>query len=388
MGQRYAAALRYLAEGDPSMARSLLEGVVAERPEFAGAWLDLALATYRSGDAVAALEHLEYLSSRFVLPQVISDQVAYLRRQWEQGDGSGAGEVWRGEILIGLGYDSNANTGLSPRTIPLTIDGVIGEFPVASAYLPRSDAFARLAVSAWGPGWALGEGKLTPVVAVSTRQFASENDFSSIDLQSGLAYRTLAGESGTWLATLFGQYYQLGADGLFSGLRLGLQRLHPVRACQLVGFGEIEYRHHLQVDVLSGVIYNLGGQVACPTPGRASLTATARVSRDEPTGDRAGGGNTAGEVSLRYRQLIGDAYRWQAEWLYANGRDDEGYSPLIDDNARRRLNRRTLAIGVYRMFGRNWEAGLLVESTRQDSNVPLFVQSGNIVQMTLRRPFD
>ena len=61
--QLYPLALRALAANQPELARQALERVVSLQPHFAGAWLDLALATYRSGDAAAAVEHLEYLRS-------------------------------------------------------------------------------------------------------------------------------------------------------------------------------------------------------------------------------------------------------------------------------------------------------------------------------------
>ena len=54
----YQLGLAALAAGQSDLARQAFERVVVLRPGFAGAWLDLALATARSGDTAAAVELL------------------------------------------------------------------------------------------------------------------------------------------------------------------------------------------------------------------------------------------------------------------------------------------------------------------------------------------
>ena len=223
--QLYVQGLTALDADQPELARQTLERVVELEPGFAGAWLDLALATYRSGDHAAALEHLEYLSSQFTLPPALAIQVEYWRSAWQTPQITAAPTYWQGEISLGVGYDSNANAGLGHSQMALSLPAGNILFDIDSAYLPRPDRAGQFDLALQGPALMAGAGRLSPVVLLHSKYLAQENEFNTLDLQPGLIYQHPAEAGGRWQANLFAQHYRLGGQALLNGLRFSAQRM-------------------------------------------------------------------------------------------------------------------------------------------------------------------
>ncbi len=395
--QLYQLALSALAANQPELARQALERVLSLKPGFAGAWLDLALATYRSGDAAAAVEHLEYLRSQFTLPPALATQVDHWLGLWQNAPPAAATPGWQGEILLGLGYDSNANTGLARLQIPLSLATGSTLFDVDKAYLPRADRFALLAVTLGGPAWALGPGRINPVLLLRSKQLAHEGDFSTLDLQPGLVYQQPAGQgagnSGNWQANLLARHYRLGGQALFNGLRVAVQRNQPwhtlAHTCQGTGGIEAEARRHQRITNLGGTLYSVSAALACPLPGndhkghKGNLSATLKVGFEQARLDRPGGNNRSAELIVRYEQPLSATQSLQASWQIARSADQTGYSPLLEDNATRRLQRQTLSLGLRQTLTRAWEARLNFEYFQQRANLPLFEQQGSLLMVGL-----
>ena len=202
--QLYQLGLTALAARQPQLARQALERVVSARPEFAGAWLDLALATFQCGDPAAAIEHLEYLRSQFSLPPALAAQVAHWFDQWQatpQNQPTPQAEQavpaapvtqragWVGELQLGLGHDSNANNGLARGQITLSLPTGNTLFDLDDAYRPRADLFALLGLTLGGPSVKLGAGRISPLLLLRSKQLAHDGDYSTLDLQPGLVYQ-------------------------------------------------------------------------------------------------------------------------------------------------------------------------------------------------------
>jgi tetratricopeptide (TPR) repeat protein len=78
---RYREGTQALAEHRYEAARSALREAVRLDPDFAGAWLDLAIATHALGERVQAEELLDTLEARFAVPPALADVIARLRQQ-------------------------------------------------------------------------------------------------------------------------------------------------------------------------------------------------------------------------------------------------------------------------------------------------------------------
>lgn len=370
-----------------------MERVVAGKPRFAGAWLDLAIATYRSGDAAAAVEHLEYLRSQFTVPPALAGRIDYWQQLWQlppaPAPAPGAAPAgWQGQIRLGLGFDSNANAGLANEQIALSLPSGSAIFDVDSAYLPRPSQFALLGISASGPALALGAGRLNPVILLRVKQLRQESDFSTIDFQPGLMYQQPAADNGSWQASLFAQHYRLDGQALFNGLRLSAHRSQPWHTCRWSGGGELEARRHQLVPNLGGTLLSLSAGLGCSLSGGANLNATLKTGFEQARLDRPGGNNRSTDLTLIYDQPLSASQSLQASWQLSNTGDTQGYSPLMQDNAVRQIRRQALALGLRQAIGREWEAHLSYEHFQQYSNLPLFQQQGQLVMLGLAYQFN
>lgn len=386
--QLYSQAVAALAADQPALAREALERVVSARPRYAGAWLDLALATYRSGDTAAALEHLEYLRSQFALPPALAAQVDYWSRLWQDPQHAIALRGWQGEIVFGLGHDSNANGGLSSSRMALSVPGGISLFAVDSAYLPRADGFGLLGINAWGPAQAVGAGRLNPVLLLTAKQFKQETDFSSIDILPGLIYQQPADDQSTFQLSLFAQHARLGGNTLFNGVYAAAQRIQPWQTCNWSGGIELEARQHQRVSNLGGELVSLIGGLGCLLFGEANLSATVKAGYERAHDNRPGGDNRRNELYLRYDHPFNTAQRLQAYWQIVRIDDRHGYSPVIENNAARRLQRQTYGISLRHALDRDWELRLNYDGFQQGSNLSLFDQKGSLTMLGLAYRFE
>lgn len=388
--QLYSLALVALQANRPELAREALERVVGSRPRHAGAWLDLALATYRSGDAAAALEHLEYLKSQFVLPPALAVQVAYWHRLWQDPISNTATlNQWQGELTLGYGFDSNANAGLASQQIELSLpDGSI-LFDLDPSYLPQADRFGLLSVAVQGPASPYAGGRINPMFSLRSKQLDQEREFTTLDLQAGLVYQYPAVGDSIWQANIFVQHYRLGQHALYNSVRLGAQRTQPLEAtCNWTGSTEIEARQHVRVGKLSGTRYSLGAGLGCRVFGRASFNAMFDAGYEHAPADRPGGDNHSTQIQFAYTQPLKDNRAFQAAWQWTQTTDQTGYSPLLKDNATRSIQRHTLTLAVRQALSRNWQARLNLELFQQSSNLPLFEQRGRLLMFSVANLFN
>ena len=396
----YRLGLAALAADQPDLARQALERVVVLRPGFAGAWLDLALATARSGDTAAAVEHLEYLRGQFILPPALATQVNYWLSLWQTPRSAAVSPAWQGEISIGLGYDSNANTGPARQQIPLSLASGSSLFDVDQAFQPRADRFSVIGLTLAGPSQLLGPGRIGPVLLLRSKRLTQEKEFSTLDLQPGLQYQGHQGPQrpggadtpeGSWQVNLFAQHYRQGGQALYNGLRVGAQHSLPWRTCERSAGAEIETRFHQRTPSLGGTLYSANTGLSCPLFGsdrKSTLAASLKAGFEQARFDRAGGNNRTVEFTMRYEQLLNATQSLQATWQIAQIADQTGYSPLLENNAARRLRRQTISLGMRQIISQSWEVYLNVDYFQQRANLPLFDQKGSQMVFRFVRGFE
>ncbi len=386
---RYAAATAALSAGQAEVARDTLERIVAERPEFAGAWLDLALATYRSGDAEGAIEHLEYLRSHFALPPALALQISDWRARWQQGiiASPQKPDPWHGELTLGIGHDSNVNAGLAANNLWLTLsDGDI-LLPVDRSSRPQSDRFALLGLTAWGPARAVGKGSLVPVVLLRAKQQKEQGDYDSLDLQAGAVYRHPAEDSGVWRLAGLIQQYHLGGSTLNDALRLEVHKIRPWAGCQLSTGGELEKRKARDEAEIGGHVVALSTGLSCPLTGDASVNSLLRIGRTHPRDGWPGGSKNGQEIALQYTRPFGGSRRAEFTWRANRLIDEDGYSPLLENNAARRILRQNVSLSVRQPIAVGWDVLFSAEYLRQNSNIDLFSYNGRLFMFSVARRF-
>ncbi len=94
---------------------------------------------------------------------------------------------------------------------------------------------------------------------------------------------------------------------------------------------------------------------------------------------------SAGQAWRRSGPTGMQTLRLAAQWERV--RDTRGYSPLLDNGARRRVDRRSLALSYTLPLAPRspWRAVLTAQQFRQSANLAPFELDGRIVQLGLER---
>ena len=389
----YLLGVAALEAGELQLALDALERVVLNRPDYAGAWLDLAIVHARLQDAASAQAILAHVEQTFDPPPALRQQIAQARRLLMPDPVQAATQGWHGDLALLAGTTSNANAGLAVGGFNLTpLDQPPVPVSVDPDQRPRRDEQMQIRGSAYRD-FAHRNGSTTSLLGyLRGRQYASEQDFTFYEVAGGVSHAqpitpTLAATAGASV-----RHLSLGGSSLatFYTASLGLRR--QWQACSAQGSAEYEYRDYSQQGYFSADIVWAGGGVDCRS-GAHSVSLAARVGRDQPRADagmvRAGGDTTRMESSLLWRWQV--SQRWTSDLLlyYVHNRDGSGYSPLLAGDASRRVERlgQRLTIGRTLDAAGRWRAVVELENGRDYSNLPIFRLEERQVSVGIRYLF-
>jgi tetratricopeptide (TPR) repeat protein len=406
--RKFADALRVLQghaahhENDPSyyyllgavavkvpnyaVAASAFERVVVMQPENAGAWMDLAVASAELGNSVSALEYFKYIETEFNPPPALRDVIASYRRRLTAR--AAQASPWHGNAQAALGVDTNANSGLNVTSIPLTVRDERIVLTLDPAYRARSDTYAQAVA---GVSWKrpVDGNTLELAAGIRQRSFRHEHDFSTteLDASAGLQRPTALGDAGAWI---YVEHLSLGGKSLVRNMRAVAQIERPHGECRTGVAAEFEWRRYVSLTPLDANITWLQAGIACDLRIIDHTVQTALVSRigyDRSMDNRPGGDTRRAELAGHVSGPLGYGVTVELSATLSFSRDTLGYSPLLEQNAVRRLDRGNARILLTRPLGRYTEAMLLVEDNRYHSNLDLFEQSGKNFAIGIRQRF-
>jgi len=389
---------------------ALLQAVTAD-PGFAGAWMDLAVATFGAGDAVQSEEFLNIIESRFALPPPMAQAVASLRSRIQDKTLAVATPAWawRTSVQAGAGLDSNANGGLAltDLTLTLPVGGVV--LPISPSLRPQSDRFASAGVSGHGTRTD-GPHQLEAVVSAKGRINAQATGFDTLDLQAAAGWSSVTplpggvGKvlPGPWRVGLAGQHLRLGGNALLNSVVVSGLHAWPAIACKPQASLEMDWRSFPIAANLNSRTAWLGGSAGCPglypqAAGRwnAQLRLGFESARNAflSANGRPGGDTRHIELTLSHQWAWGEGEAGkrldvQAQW--ARAQDTEGYSPLLANNARRQVRRSTVGVSYmlplpWHWAGGGWAGTASLQGFRQNSNLEVFRLSGRIAQVGIQK---
>jgi tetratricopeptide (TPR) repeat protein len=418
--QAYEAAIAALQAGDADRARTLLLDVVRRAPQFAGAWLDLAIATQRMGDLAQAEEFLDLIEQRFTVPPALQRAIAELRDRIRQGErlvamASAAQQPPAGpptasaartrvQAQVSAGYDANANAGLSASAVSLTLPGGSISLPLAENFRPRGEGFSAAQLSwegAFEPLAAVLKGAARAEVGASVRSLAyrREHAFSTDELQISAALNW----PGPWRLSAQAQHLRLGGVPLLSSAGGALRRAWPAAPCQPLALFELDRRRFENSPNLDSRLLWAGLQGNCPMQGGGvvwQLRMGHEVGLTAPDPDsgartaRPGGATLHREVALLHRRVLpglpgpwkqSQPPRLEALLQSTHSQDTDPYSPLLADNAKRQVRRVTVGLTLAVPLGRTAAFTVSSQAYRQVSNLEIFGLGGRLFMMNLQK---
>lgn len=370
---------------DYTTAVTAFERVVLMQPDNAGAWLDLAIATAETGNTAGANAYFDYIESQFNPPPVLRVVISrYRARMAAKADVS----PWQAHVDAMFGIDTNANSGLQASAIPLTFGAERIDLLLDPSFQARSDRFLQA-----GAGLRyrqrLGGSIAELALGVRTREYLEEKNFSTIstNLSAGLHRATLVGDVSTWLHL---ERLWLGGSSLMNNLRAVAQLERPYEGCRLGLSAELEWRRYTSLKALNANLMWGQAGVACDwklaqVPIQSILIG--RIGFDDPIGTRAGGNTRHNELIAQIGMPLAWGARADISMTFAQARDNEGYSPLLEQNAARHLDRHTLRFTLIAPVTSDLDLQILAEDNRLKSNLALFRQSGKSLSVGFRYRF-
>jgi len=354
-----------------------LEGALLYRPEHWPSQLEFAIALEGSGDHISAQGLLASLAQDPKLDPDTREQIQQL-----MGRPVTPTTVSRNiSLSLATGYDNNLLGATSSTEFNLTTANGLIPVQLSEDLRPRAGTFVRAE--------AVYDGQLSSsytsvwryTLAASLR---GTQGFPAAD-QSQWSF---ALERAT--ATDHGPYLLFQSQTLVQASATAVQQTqvgagYDILAsrsdtCQ-VRFGidaqSLRYPGNLE---LNGIYTGIASHTSCPGLG---LHFQFRGGVDQPQQDsRPGGTQRQYNMRISKRNAVGAGFL-TLDWHVGYQQDNEGYSALLSDNARRALNRQSIR-AEYRWQSGNWAPYIGMEWLEQRSNIALFALQNQVLTVGFR----
>lgn len=374
LGRQLNLARRYQEAADRLEAALLLD------PAAWAVEIEYAIALEGLGDYASADALLAGIAANPTVDPAIRQEIEQLHRhhRWRLGWEAPAGA--RNTLGLAIGYDDNLLGSTRYGSFDLTFAGSRLPVALADENARRGGRFTRLDLGRDGTLAANGEARWHYSLAASYRwsidyEPASRAHFGLLVERSPLAAPGL-------YAQALAQQLHLGGPALLRLGQLGAGYEIPlpawptaVGACRLRLGGEVQWLAYPDNAVYNGRYAGAQGHLACP---RQQWQMQWRFGEDRPEESTRPGG-TQHQHTVRIGKTVALAGGQLAgEYEHYRQTDRAGYSLLLENNARRRLQRNT-----YRLEYRWVMAGVVpyiaLEWLDQQSNLPLFAPQNRIL---------
>lgn len=362
--------------GQAEAAAALLERALLLAPDHAGAQADYARALAALGDTRGARSLVGSLLARGDVPAGVREQLQdwqnYLGRDlhtlaWQSG----------GSLTLRGGRETNLNSAPTRGSLDLTLpDGPVTLLLDASNRARGGGAMLAEASLQAGRNLADG-GRLQLLADIRGRHAPGQTD-TDYQQYEGLAVLTLPVLDAQGKARPAANQFSLGAsrldyggEQLYQAQRLGLARIQQTGPCLTGASLDAELRRYPTASNLDGRFAGLGGSLRCPV-GEGRISLIGRLGWDRAVhDDRPGGDQQRWDLRLAYtRPLAGG--RLDAELSLGRQNDSAPYSALLARGAERHLTRLGFRAEWAVPLAKGIEGVATLETSRQNSNIPLF----------------
>lgn len=361
-------------------AAERLEAALMYQPDHWQARLEYLVALEGSNDIPAARALRTDLLNDPGIPASVRAQLAQRRLPdlplWREQS-----KAVFGSLTLIQGYDDNLLGSPTLRSLDLTVGDSIIPVALADSSRPRAGAYTRLDYRHQYQQLDAQEERLWQlIVAASARQAPAHPlaDYTAYDLRAeNAAYR-----NGPYVqASLIGARNRSATFYRQTGIEAGWERNRAEHLCRLRAGVEAQRRTYPGERSLDGNYLGLILRQICLTPGtRIEL----RLGQDHARHPNRPGGDRQ-----RAQLALGHAINWSTSRLYLDAeyehlRDQEGYSPLLAHNLKRRINRRLYRIEYNKTLA-DIELMVGIEHGQHRANLPLFTSRTTQLYLAIRR---
>lgn len=379
---RYQQALQWMAEGRYTQARDELLLLLAQQPEHAGAWLDLALLHCLMGRGNEAKALFAEVSQRFSPPAALREAIESLSQQGCAREPA----KFSARVRLGLGTDNNVNQGASSPSFSLGSGASATPLMLAAEYTPRADQFKAFVLDGFLPVGTEG------TQAYAQGQARQHNHFPQYDLGAVVLGLEQPWQWGPWgwranvsaaLTTLEGALYQRQAQ-------LQLQALAPASVLLpapmqlpagwlLGGSGTWTGASYPTLNGFDSQVWEVRGLLTYGSGGR-TVQASAGYAVDQGQAQRPGSDRRGAVLGMGARLPLGERVSAEFGVAFQSWRGDQVYSPGLIDDRRQQTSlqlRTALTVSLTASQALHFE----LRHVRNDENVSLFTYQGSQLQL-------
>ncbi|MDY6984368.1 MAG: hypothetical protein SV422_14880, partial [Pseudomonadota bacterium] len=311
-------------------AREALERALLLQPDHGAAAIDYAQVLYLLGEEFAAIDLNAQLLQRDDLPPALG---AALRERHDVWEARTRNSGFTAEMAVG--YDDNLNSAPSRSEITLTLAGGIVELPLDERFRPISGPYANFRFGGYSQR---RSAERTHEVTYSLRNRQSE--FSEAELMQGdLRYALgIPLRHYRWDLTASTTHLMYGGSPLFTASDFHVRLRQLGDGCRPLAELAAQHQLYHQQSFMAGAEFSAAGGVDCQLPEQGAnftfetgLVENRALKARRPGGDREGWLMRAG-----WQQRIGSGML-RVQYNLANLKDAEGYDPLLQEGARRRI---------------------------------------------------
>lgn len=374
-------------QGQYAQAAELLELALMRAPQRLGTRIDYADVLAAMGDFDAGRALISSLLAEPDLPANLRPLLEARLRDWRS-------DAWLAKAFVTTraGYDSNLNSATRARELSLTLpEGEVGLI-LAPGSRARPGAFMGLELAGDAERRISGRDTIQVLVDIRNR-LSSESDTDYLQGElNGIWRRRDIDDEHQWLLGAGNLAYD--GHSLYRMMRMGYsregrqgRRLASLPGAWMLGGmaerlgdchprlgGELEFRSYPALSLLDNTLVAAQFGYACH--GEEAFRAQIRVGRELAAADRPGGDAWRIDGRMIWRRAF--ARGWlETDLSLAVQRDDQAYSSLLADGARRHIERFGLRLEYQQLLARQWLGVVTFDLGKQNSNIELFdVRSG------------
>lgn len=391
----YTQAEQAMVAGNYPLAEQLLQQVIAQNPQWAGAWLDLALLAGRQGQYAQAEEFLHVLDERFAplpapIAQAVEQLLGQLRQQIKaqnpQGSLNATSRVTQNTLTMGVGRETNANAGLSLNTLTLTLPGGDTLVNIDPSSQAQAADTARVSWAHYGQQ-AWHQGNLTWQLQAQARQY-SQSRLNNIEwlAQASVEQASLPGR-----LMLGWQAIQLDQRTAYQSPILRWQYDVPLGSqCGWQQHLQSETRQYPQASHLNAQWQAYRSTWRCQNSRSRSQLHLQAATENARSPQRPGGDSHHRSWGMQHewlRPLNQPEHSLQLRLDILHTQDASSYSPLLDNGQPRHLRKADVQITWSGPSPEKtpWRWSISLQKTTQRSNIQLFNQVNTSIETSIWR---
>ena len=339
--------------------------------------VDYSQALFNNGQLFAAIELNNQLLHRADLPSDLNTFIQKRSAAWQQ-----LTRRQFSEVRISSGYNSNLNNAPDLDLLNVTINGQKGVLILDENSKVIAGGQQRLHFK---HHYQQTNAESVQQLTFAVEGRASDDRQSDQNSASVLYQHSLSVAQHTTTLSAAYDYNNFGGQSLYSQTEFGARYTGAQSTCQPWIQAAISHREFHQDSSFNAALFRLEAGLSC-TLDAGLFNVSLLKSADRAGQQRAGGDRKTWALQWQWQQPLA-AGTFNGALQIGHNHDQKGYSTLLENNARRRIDQVAIALDYSQPLNKNLAANVAFSYNHYQSNIALFAQQNHTLEFGLRYRF-